>query len=127
MPNITDKRLLLFTRISVILIALISCVFAMSDTNIHGLVVSSAVLIMVCLLAPLTLGLYWKRSSVFGAWMAILAGFFIWLLSDTFDTRVHPTIYGTLASFTGMILGSVFRPDSSDVRKIGLKENDIAL
>lgn len=125
-PNMTDKRLLLLTRISVVLIAFVSCIFAIRDTNIHGLVVSSAVLIMVCLLAPLTLGLYWKRSSVFGAWMAILAGFFIWLLSDTFDTRVHPTIYGTLASFTGMILGSVFRPDNSYTWKIGLKENDIA-
>ena len=67
-----------------------------------------------------------ESVCVFGAWMAILAGFFIWLLSDTFDTRVHPTIYGTLASFTGMILGSVFRPDSSDARKIDLKENNIA-
>jgi len=125
-PNMTDKRLLLLTRISVIVIALISCVFAMSDTNIHGLVVSSAVLIMVCLLAPLTLGLYWKKSSVFGAWMAIVLGFTAWFFSDLFDTLVHPTIYGTLASFTGMILGSIVRPDGTDLRSINLKENDTA-
>ncbi len=125
MPNMSDKRLLLFTRISVILIALVSCIFALSDTNIHGLVVSSAVLVMVCLLAPLSFGLYWRRSSVFGAWMAIVLGFTVWFLSDMFETRVHPTIYGTLASCTGMILGSVLRPDSTDLRWIHLKNKDL--
>mgnify|MGYP000694381031 CR=1 FL=1 len=124
-PNMTDKRLLLLTRISVILIALVSSIFALNDTNIHGLVVSSAVLIMVCILAPLTLGLYWKKSSVLGAWMAIFLGFAIWLLSDMLETRVHPTIYGTMASFAGMILGSILRPDSRDLSMVQLRKNDL--
>ena len=111
LPNISDKRLLLLTRISVIVIALISCLFALNDTNIHGLVVASAVLIMVCLLAPLTFGLYWKNSSVLGAWLAIIIGALAWMVTNYMETRIHPTIYGTLASGVAMVLGSLLRPD----------------
>ncbi len=111
LPDISDKRLLLLTRISVIVIALVSCLFALNDTNIHGLVVSSAVLVMVCLLAPLTFGLYWKKSSILGAWMAITSGALVWIVTDHMDTLIHPTIYGILASCIAMVLGSLFRPD----------------
>jgi len=116
-PDISDKRLLLLTRISVIVIALISCLFALNDTNIHGLVVSSAVLIMVCLLAPLTFGLYWKRATVFGAWLSMISGALVWAVSNYMDTIIHPTIYGTLASFIAMVLGSILRPDAHKHRQ----------
>jgi len=117
-PNISDKNLLLGTRISVIFVALISCMIAFNDSNIHGLVVSSAVLLMVCLFAPLTFGLYWKKSSSYGAWASILIGGFVWLICDRFETRIDPTIYGTLASCVGMFFGSLLRPDHSGIQSV---------
>ena len=117
-PNISDKQLLLSTRISVIVVAGISCIFAFNNSNIHGLVVSSAVLIMVCLFAPLTLGLYWKKSSNFGAWTSILAGGVVWFICDFFETRIDPTIYGTVASCIGMVLGSLLCPNHSNWQHI---------
>lgn len=110
-PKISDKQLLLSTRISVIIVAGISCVYAFDDSNIHGLVVASAVLLMVCLFAPLTFGLYWKKASSFGAWTSILAGGIVWFLCDRFETRIDATIYGTVASCIGMVIGSLLRPD----------------
>ena len=112
-PNITDKQLLLWTRISVIIVAFISCFIAFNDSNIHGLVVASAVLLMVCIFAPLTFGLFWKRASIFGAWVSIIAGGLVWFYCDTVSTRVPPTIYGTVASCLGMIIGSFLKPDTS--------------
>ncbi len=107
MPKLTDRQLLRWTRVSVIGVAAVASAFALNDSHIHGLVVDSAVLLMVCLLAPLTLGLYWKRANTAGAWTAILAGAGFWFLTDRFGTTVDPTIYGTLASFGGMGLGSL--------------------
>ncbi len=115
MPNISDKQLLLSTRISVIIVAGISCMFAFDDSNIHGLVVSSAVLLMVCLFAPLTFGLYWKKASSFGAWASIIVGGITWFICDTFETRIDPTIYGTAASCVGMIVGSLLRPNKVEM------------
>ena len=116
MPNISDKRLLLYTRISVIIVAGISCMFAFNDSNIHELVVDSAVLLMVCLFAPLTFGLYWKKASNFGAWASILVGGITWFMCDSLETRIDPTIYGTVASCIGMIIGSLLRPNHVDIQ-----------
>ncbi|PPK85208.1 SSS family transporter [Neolewinella xylanilytica] len=104
--GITDRQLLWWTRMSVVGVAAVACLFALNDSHIHGLVVDSAVLLMVCLLAPLTLGLHWKGATTNGAWAAIGLGAVTWFMTDRFDTVIDPTIYGTLASFAGMGAGS---------------------
>jgi len=111
MPNISDKQLLLSTRLSVIAVAGISCLFAFNDSNIHRLVVQSAVLLLVCLFIPLTFGLYWKKASNFGAWTSILIGGISWFICDSLETRIDPRICGVVASSIGMIVGSLLRPN----------------
>jgi len=115
-PNLSDKRLLLFTRLSVIGVAAVSCYFAFNDSDIVGLVAASLSLILVCLFAPFTFGLFWKGSSVFGAWTAIFTGGLVWFTGFLFDTRIDPTIYGTSVSCVGMIVGSLIVPDKSNER-----------
>lgn len=88
---------------------------AFNDSNIHDLVVSSAVLLMVCLFAPLTFGLYWKKASDFGAWCAIIIDGVTWYICDWLETPIDPTIYGTLASCVGMLIGSFIRPNHKDM------------
>ena len=111
LPNLTDKKLLLFTRLSVILVALVSCYFAFSDLDIVSLLVASLALLMVCVFAPFTFGLFWKKSSVFGAWSAIIAGGSVWFLCYLFETRIDATIYGLVISCLAMVSGSLLRPD----------------
>ncbi len=106
-PSISDKKLLMFTRLSVIAVALISCYFAFDNSDIVGLVEASLSLILVCLFAPLTFGLFWKKASSKGAWAAIVLGGTTWFLCFLFDTRIDATIYGTVASCLSMILGSL--------------------
>jgi SSS family transporter len=117
-PNITDKRLLLYTRISVIVVAFICCFLAFNNTNIHGLVVASSVLLMVCLFAPLTFGLFWKNASIFGAWISIFAGGLVWFFCNYFQTRIDPTIYGTISSCLGMVIGSMLHPDRIKIERV---------
>lgn len=114
MPKLSDEKLLLFTRISVIVVATISCVFAYNDADIVGLVVASLSLVLVCIFAPFTFGLFWKKSSAFGAWCAIIFGGLAWLYCYFMDTRIAPTIYGTFSSCIAMIIGSLWRPDSNN-------------
>ena len=98
LPNMTDKKLLLYTRLSVILVAIVSCYFAFSDLDIVELVVASLAPLLVCIFAPFTFGLFWKKSSIFGAWSAIVVGGLVWLLCYMFETRIDATIYGVLVS-----------------------------
>lgn len=106
LPHLTDGQLLRWTRWSVVLVALIAGVFAFNDRHIHGLVVDSAVLLLVCLLAPLTVGLYWKGATRTGAWAAMVVGAGTWLLARQLISPIDPTIWGTAASFLAMFVGS---------------------
>lgn len=111
--NITDRQSLRYTRLSIVFVAAISCLVAVNDANIHSLAVTSTVLLMVCLFAPLTFGLYWKRASSAGAWGAILVGALAWFLCNQLETNIDATIYGTLASCLAMIIGSLLLPKIS--------------
>jgi Na+/proline symporter len=52
LPGLPDKRLLLLTRLSVLIVAAISYYFASSDQSIAGLVVASLSILLVCIVAP---------------------------------------------------------------------------
>lgn len=66
MLHLKDKKLLLYTRLSVIAVAGVSGYLALSDLDIVSLVIASLALLMVCIFAPFTFGLFWKKSSVLG-------------------------------------------------------------
>ncbi len=111
--NITDRQLLHFTRLCVILVAVISAGMAFANTSIHGLVVDSVTLLLVCLLVPFTFGLYWKKASSGGAWASVIAGFIVWLICQRTGTRIEPWMFGLAAGFVAMIFGSLLLPDGS--------------
>lgn len=126
LPYLSDKKLLLWTRISVIVVAALSCVFAFKDSDIVGLVVASLSLVLVCIFAPFTFGFFWKKASVFGAWSAIIVGGLTWLFCFILETQIDPTIYGTPASCVAMVAGSLYRPDSPKIeleREQALEKN----
>lgn len=111
--TLSDKLLLLWTRISVVLVAGISCYFSFHSTNVVGLVVASVSLLLVCVFVPFTFGLFWKKASIYGAWTAIIAGGVVWLLCNIIETEIDASIYGLAASCFGIVTGSLFRPESS--------------
>ncbi|OMP29978.1 sodium:solute symporter family protein [Mangrovimonas sp. DI 80] len=109
--KLSDKQLLLYTRLSVVLVAVISCYFAFDDSDIVGLVAASLSLILVCLFAPFTFGLFWKKASVSGAWAAIIIGGLTWFFCFMYETRIDATIYGTAISCVSLVMGSLLFPD----------------
>jgi SSS family transporter len=115
--NLSDRRLLLYTRLSVILVAAISCYFAFDDSDIVGLVAASLSLILVCLFVPFTFGLLWKKASVAGAWAAIVIGGLSWFFCYLYETRIDPIIYGTAISALSMIIGSTLYPNKINIKK----------
>lgn len=115
--DLSDKNLLLYTRLSVILVATISCYFAFDDSDIVGLVAASLSLILVCLFAPFTFGLFWKKASITGAWAAIVIGGLTWLFCHIYETRIDATIYGTAISCLSIVIGSILYPDKINTQQ----------
>jgi SSS family transporter len=113
MKNITDKQLLYYTRFAVILVAALASAMAMSSSNIHELVITSSVFIMICLFAPFTFGLFWKKASVFGAWMSLISGAVSFLICTYLETIIEPFMIATSISVLSIVLFSYLKPDNS--------------
>jgi Na+/proline symporter len=58
---------------------------------------------------PLVCGLYWKRATNLGGMLAVLGGLAVWLCMEKYqpDATLPPQLAGLLASFAGMIFGSL--------------------
>jgi len=110
-PQLTDRQLLLTMRLSVVVIALISALMAMSGAGIYELVGQASALSLVSLFVPLVAGLYWSRASGLGALLSMSCGMAVWLACEfLLVTELPALIYGLLASFAGMLAGSTLRP-----------------
>jgi SSS family solute:Na+ symporter len=84
--------------------------FAMnSESDIYHMVENAYKVTLVGAFVPLTMGLYWKRATPLGGLLAVVLGLIIWVGCERFypDASIPPQLAGLLASFFGMIAGSL--------------------
>lgn len=103
--KITDKQLLLLSRMCVLLVSAVGLIMALLKSNIYELVSSSSALSLVSLFVPLVGGLYSKRLSSVAAIFSMVAGMVVWLGALWLDTTINPLLYGLLASVLGWLVG----------------------
>ncbi|QNF32658.1 sodium:solute symporter family protein [Adhaeribacter swui] len=118
--KITDKQLLLLSRVCVLLVSGVGLIMALLKSNIYELVSSSSALSLVSLFVPLVAGLYSKRLSSVAAITSMVAGMVVWLAALWLDTAINPLLYGLLASILGWILGLLW-PVSATAEKVRVK------
>ncbi|MFI5205205.1 MAG: sodium:solute symporter family protein [Flavobacteriales bacterium] len=104
----TDKKFLYILRLSVVIMALISTIFAFSGDSIYNLVGESSILGIVTLLVPITCALYWKRASKVGAILSMFFGFTSWWLFTYGYTIGFIYPYEDIPTFLPALLLSIF-------------------
>jgi len=109
--KLSDQRLLVFTRLSVLLFAAVATVMACLRSNIYELVGESSVLSLVSLFAPLVFGLYWKRSSSIGALLSMVLGMLTWAIFQFYDTTWPILVPALIVSIIALIVGSLVWPE----------------
>jgi Na+/pantothenate symporter len=67
--------------------------------------------LLVSLFAPLTAGLYWKKSSKTGAILSMVFGMIVYLICDWIEFEIQSHIFGLLASTFAMLVGSYLFPN----------------
>lgn len=106
----SDKQFLILTRICVLIFSVLATVMATLRSNIYELVGESSILSLVSLFAPLTFGLYWKRSSSGGALLSMVLGMLTWIIFEFYETSWPSLVPATLVSVAAMIAGSIIWP-----------------
>lgn len=109
-----DRQFLVITKLSVLAFSILATVMACLRSNIYELVGESSILSLVSLFAPLTFGLYWKRSSSAGALLSMVIGMNAWIIFEIYETSWPTLVPATLMSITGMIAGSLIWPDRKE-------------
>jgi solute:Na+ symporter, SSS family len=107
----SDKQLLLATRITVVGFATMVTTFALlsQGKSIYEMVGNAYKITLVAAFVPLLMGLYWKKATTQGALFSVLGGLLSWLLMELLgsDSIWPPQLVGLLVSFGGMLLGSL--------------------
>ncbi|MFN6088982.1 MAG: sodium:solute symporter family protein [Cyclobacteriaceae bacterium] len=106
--KLKDKQLLIITRLCVLGFAGVATVMACLRSNIYELVGESSILSLVSLLAPMVLGLYWKKANANGALLAMVLGSLTLAFFSFYDVGWPALLPATLVSFLAMIGGSLF-------------------
>jgi SSS family transporter len=107
--RMTDSRLLLVTRISVLLFSALATIMATMRSNIYELVGESSIVTLVSLFVPLTLGLYWSKSTGLGAVLAMITGLTSWFVFKWVETGVPELVPATLISLVTMVVVSLYQ------------------
>ena len=106
----SDRQLLILTRLSVLIFSVLATVMACMRSNIYELVGESSILSLVSLFAPLTFGLYWKRTSRGGALAGMVLGMLTWIIFEFCETSWPSLIPATAVSVLSVVGGSLLWP-----------------
>jgi len=109
--SMSDRQLLMMTRIVVVLfgVAVTAFALAMEGTSIYEMVSNAYKVPLVGAFVPLVMGLYWSRATTQGAFLSTFGGLASWALLEAFaaDGMWPPQLVGLLVSFGGMLAGSL--------------------
>ena len=111
-PQMTDKKTLLFMRLTLVVFSFIVLIYALnSELSIFGMVESAYKVTLVGAFTPLIFGIFWKKSNDMGAFMSIIGGVGSWLVIELLygDEFIIPSqLVGLAISISGMLIGSIF-------------------
>ncbi len=111
--HIPEAQLLKITRWVVVVFSVLVTLYALwaldRETGIHQMVENAYKVTLVLAFVPLVAGLYWKRASTRGAYLAIAFGLCTWVPLEILapEGDVPPQFAGFLMAILGMVLGSL--------------------
>ena len=108
--NLKDSHFLWILRANVLLVAAIALGMASWKSDIYELVAGASILMLVSLFVPLTAGLYWKKASAVGAFLALFVGMGAYLAAEMVLPNQETHLIGLFASGLAMVLGSFIFP-----------------
>lgn len=104
---IDEKSALTVTRITLIVIGVLSTVAAIVTPSIMDLLLVTMHIFAGATFIPILCGLYWKRANSVGAMSGMVFGGASTIFAEIFQTPLDPVIVGILFSIIGIVLGSL--------------------
>lgn len=112
-----DKKLLSYSRLSVLLVSIFSLLLALYIPQLVNLWVTGTAMLVSGLLAPITFGFFWKRTTraagATGMWIGLIIAV-IWQMAGH-PLGIHPVFIGLPISALTVIVMSLFGDEDGEV------------
>jgi solute:Na+ symporter, SSS family len=104
--EISDKQLLLFSRISVVIVGCISLTIAFANQSIFDLVGEASSFGLVSIFVPFVAALFFDFKHKIAALSSMLLGTGVWVyFSFIYPIEINPLVPGFMASIAGLAIG----------------------
>ncbi|MGE5616755.1 MAG: sodium:solute symporter family protein [Bacillota bacterium] len=110
LPRLSDHKFLFVNRVVLVCFTIVVTYVAMStNADIYHMVENAYKVTLVGAFVPLLCGVYWKRATNLGGLLSVVVGLIVWIVFENFspDGLVPPQLAGLVASFGGMVAGSI--------------------
>lgn len=98
-PDLSDKTQLLLTRLALVVSGVLSLAIALWAETIYELAVLANTCILVGMVAPYVIGMYWRKANHIGALTSFFSGAVSWVALSLF--YYHAPEFGTFAICEG--------------------------
>jgi solute:Na+ symporter, SSS family len=103
-----DQKLLLVTRLSILVVTILAIIISFGSESIYDLVGEASAFGLVSIFLPYTAALFWNYDNKGGAIGSMLLGTLVWAYFRFISpTDINPIVYGTIGTIAGMLLGHV--------------------
>jgi Na+/proline symporter len=102
--DLTDKQQLLATRIAIPVFGFIAVYVGLEVKVVYDLIQDANSVILVCVVIPFIVGVYWRKANRTGALASMAAGFLTWLLAILFAPGFPGDLLGLLIGLAVMLI-----------------------
>ncbi|MCS6995471.1 MAG: sodium:solute symporter family protein [Casimicrobiaceae bacterium] len=108
-PGMSDERLLMLTRICLVVFTAAALVFAVnSELTMYQMIQNAYKVTLAGAFVPLVFGIYWKKATNAGAAASIFFGLLTWGLAEFVGSEtIPPQLFGLLAGLVAMVVVSL--------------------
>ncbi len=103
-PQATDRLQLLATRIAIPVFGSIAVYVALEVQVVYDLILDANSVILVCVVVPFIVGVWWKRANRTGALASMAMGFLTWFVAILYAPEFPGDLLGLLVGLLTMLV-----------------------
>jgi SSS family transporter len=103
-PQASDRLRLLVTRAAIPLFGIIAIYVALEVKAVYDLIIDANSVMLVCVVVPFIVGVWWQRANRTGALASMAMGFLTWFLAILFVPELPGDLLGLLIGLITMLV-----------------------
>jgi len=103
-PQASDRLRLLVTRVAIPIFGIIAIYVALEVKAVYDLIMDANSVMLVCVVVPFIVGVWWRRANRTGALASMAMGFITWFLAILFAPELPGDLLGLMTGLLTMLI-----------------------